>query len=43
MQQEGIISYSHLSEIENAEINELAVMLYLLAMRFGKDMSYFLG
>jgi len=41
LQEEGIISQSHLSKIENAEINVSAIMLYVLAKRYGKDMSFF--
>lgn len=41
LQNEGIISQSHLSKIENAEINVSAVMLNILAKRYGKDISYF--
>ncbi|MBP5517463.1 MAG: helix-turn-helix transcriptional regulator [Bacteroidales bacterium] len=41
LQKEGIISQSHLSKIENAEINISAIMLHALAKRYGKDMSYF--
>ena len=41
LQREGIISQSHLSKIENAEINVSAIMLYHLAKRYGKDMSFF--
>lgn len=41
LQNEGIISQSHLSKIENAEINVSAIMLHILAKRYGKDMSYF--
>ena len=41
LQKEGIISQSHLSKIENAEINVSAIMLHILAKRYGKDMSYF--
>ena len=41
LQEEGIISQSHLSKIENAEINVSAIMLHVLAKRYGKDMSYF--
>ena len=41
LQQEGIISQSHLSKIENGEINISAVMLYALARRYGKDVSFF--
>lgn len=41
LQEEGIISQSHLSKIENAEINVSAIMLYVLAKRYGKEMSYF--
>ena len=41
LQEEGIISQSHLSKIENAEINVSAIMLHVLAQRYGKDMSYF--
>ena len=37
----GLITQSHLSKIENAEINVSAIMLYHLAKRYGKDMSYF--
>lgn len=42
LQREGLISQSHLSKIENAEINVSAIMLYRLAKRYGKSMSYFL-
>ena len=42
LQREGLISQSHLSKIENAEINVSAIMLYHLAKRYGKSMSYFL-
>jgi len=41
LQKEGIISQSHLSKIENAEINVSAVMLSILAKRYGKDISFF--
>ena len=41
LQEEGIISQSHLSKIENGEINVSAIMLHILAKRYGKDMSYF--
>ncbi|MBO7300270.1 MAG: helix-turn-helix transcriptional regulator [Tidjanibacter sp.] len=41
LQNEGIISQSHLSKIENAEINVSAVMLHILAKRYGREMSYF--
>ena len=41
LQEEGIISQSHLSKIENAEINISAVMLWRLAQRYGKSISYF--
>lgn len=41
LQKEGIISQSHLSKIENAEINISAVMLWHLARRYGKSISYF--
>ena len=41
LQNEGIISQSHLSKIENGDINVSAVMLYRLAQRYGKDLSYF--
>ena len=41
LQEEGIISQSRLSKIENAEINVLAIMLHILAKRYGKVMSYF--
>lgn len=41
LQREGIISQSHLSKIENAEINVSAIMLYHLAKRYGKEMSFF--
>ena len=43
LQEEGIISQSHLSKIENAETNVSAIMLHILAKRYGKDMSYFLN
>ena len=41
LQNEGIISQSHLSKIENGDINVSAIMLYKLAQRYGKDLSYF--
>ncbi len=41
LQKEGIISQSHLSKIENAEINVSAVMLNILAKRYGKNISFF--
>lgn len=41
LQNEGLISQSHLSKIENAEINISAIMLAHLAKRYGKDLSYF--
>lgn len=41
LQREGLISQSHLSKVENAEINVSAIMLYRLAERYGKSMSYF--
>ena len=41
LQNEGIISQSHLSKIENGDIGVSAVMLYKLAQRYGKDLSYF--
>ena len=41
LQEEGIISQSHLSKIENAEINISAIMLWHLAQRYGKNISYF--
>lgn len=41
LQNEGIISQSHLSKIENGEINISAIMLYTLAKRYGKDISFF--
>ena len=41
LQNEGIISQSHLSKIENGDISVSAVMLYKLAQRYGKDLSYF--
>lgn len=41
LHKEGIISQSHLSKIENAEINVSAIMLNILAKRYGKDISYF--
>ena len=41
LQREGIISQSHLSKIENGEINVTAVMLYILSKRYGKEMSFF--
>lgn len=42
LQQEGIISQSHLSKIENGEMNISAILLYELAKRYGKDIEYFL-
>ncbi len=41
LQREGLISQSHLSKIENAEINISAIMLNVLARRYGKGISYF--
>lgn len=41
LQKEGIISQSHLSKIENAESNVSALMLNILAKRYGKNISYF--
>ena len=41
LQNEGIISQSHLSKIENGEINISAIMLFQLAKRYEKDLSYF--
>ena len=41
LQNEGIISQSHLSKIENGDISVSAVMLYKLAQRYGKELSYF--
>ena len=41
LQKEGIISQSHLSKIENEEINISAVTLYKLAKRYKVDMNYF--
>lgn len=41
LQNEGLISQSHLSKIENAEINVSAIMLSRLAKRYGKELSYF--
>ena len=42
LQKEGLISQSHLSKIENAEMNISAIMLYNIAKRYGKDINYFL-
>lgn len=41
LQKEGIITQSHLSKIENGEINVTAIMLNILAKRYGKDFSFF--
>lgn len=41
LQNEGLISQSHLSKIENAEINVSAIMLWRLARRYGKSIEYF--
>jgi len=41
LQNEGIISQSHLSKIENGDINVSAIMLFKLAQRYGKELSYF--
>ncbi len=41
LQQEGIISQSHLSKLENGEINISAAMLYVLANRYKKELNYF--
>ena len=42
LQEEGIISQSHLSKIENGEMNISAILLYELSKRYGKDIEYFL-
>lgn len=42
LQKEGIISQSHLSKIENGEINISAIMLYALSQRYGKEIEFFL-
>lgn len=42
LQKEGIISQSHLSKIENGEINISAIMLYELSKRYGKEIEFFL-
>lgn len=42
LQKEGVISQSHLSKIENGEINISAILLYELSKRYGKDMDFFL-
>ena len=39
LQKEGIITQSHLSKIENGEINVSAIMLNVLAKRYGKELS----
>lgn len=41
LQNEGIISQSHLSKIENGEINISAIMLKRLANRYKKPLEYF--
>lgn len=41
LQNEGLISQSHLSKIENGEISVSAILLYKLSQRYGKDLSYF--
>jgi transcriptional regulator with XRE-family HTH domain len=41
LEKEGIISQSHLSKLENAEINISAIMLNILAKRYKKELSYF--
>ena len=41
LQNEGIISQSRLSKIENGELNISAIMLDALAKRYGKNISYF--
>ncbi len=41
LQNEGIVSQSHLSKIENGDISVSAVLLYKLAQRYGKDLSCF--
>ena len=41
LKKEGIISQSHLSKIENGEINVTAIMLNTLAKRYGKNISFF--
>lgn len=41
LQKEGIISQSQLSKIENAESNVSAIMLNILAKRYGKNISIF--
>ena len=42
LQKEGVISQSHLSKIENGEINISAILLYELSRRYGKDIEFFL-
>lgn len=42
LQKEGIVSQSHLSKIENGELNISAILLYDLAKRYDKDINYFL-
>lgn len=41
LEQEGIISQSRLSKIENGELNLPAITLYVLAKRYGKPLEYF--
>jgi len=41
LENEGIISQSHLSKIENGDLNVSAVLLYILAKRYNKEYSYF--
>ena len=41
LEEEGIISQSQLSKIENGELNISAVILYLLARRYNKSIDYF--
>lgn len=41
LQNEGIIRQSHLSKIENGEINISAIMLKHLAKRYEKPIDYF--
>ncbi len=41
LENEGVISQSQLSKVENSELTISAVTLFILAKRYGKNMNYF--
>jgi Helix-turn-helix. len=41
LEAEGIIKQSHLSKIENGELNISAIMLYKLSKRYNVDINIF--